>query len=584
MRCLVLLGLLAFSACADEHRSTSHDAVSTVVGVTDASTSDVLSSHGSTSGDPMSRGASSALAAAPGGAAHDGAFALVLATGNVGGRVDGCGGLEHRMASVARERASSHDRTLVLDAGDAFFSTTVLSPVDAVRKRMSSLLLADALREMQISAMVVGEHDLALGTDWLWGLAERSELVLLAANLSPAGSNTRAFPAFAIVERGGVKFGIVGLGPKHLPARTDLGLEARAEQSGLVLAQAAQAARAAGGEVVIALVRREIEAARRILAARPPGLIQVAIVSDEARARPLEILRPSGVAIVEPGSGGCQLVRLEFALGKGAVSPPSAPQHEEDMASFSTMEHGFIRLEPPRGSPPTRQALLIRGSIIELSRDEKETRAPSGKTGTPGTTGPTGTPDTTGTTGPTGPTGTPGTKGTTGPTGATGTPGTKGTTGPTGAKGVAAGGGGPVRFVGSAACRPCHEPAYRAWRASRHARAWKTLVGVKQSANLDCLPCHATGFGLEGGPSDAQALRGLSSVGCESCHGAGSAHVAMPEHPGYETSPNIEAECRYCHRAQADQRAFSFRARLSEVLGAGHGARLLRRRPGVSPR
>lgn len=434
------------------------------------------------------------------------------------------------MAWLARERASFSDRTIVLDAGDTFFSSTVLSPVDDVRKRAASLRLADALKQMQTSALVVGEHDLALGVDWLWGLADRSGAVLLAANLSPSGPDAHAFPEFASVRRGGVTFGIVGLASKRLPARTDLGLSVRPDPSRVVLTKAAEAARAAGAEVVIALVRREIESARRLLAVMPPGLIQVAIVSDGARprARALEILRPSGVAIVEPGYDGCHLAKLEFAQKK-APAPDVAARADESVASFSNVEHGFVQL----AVAPSGRVFLVRGAIIEL-RGEEGPRSFAANVSEDERVG-------------------------------------------------------SVRFVGTEACRRCHEGAYRVWRASGHARAWRTLLSVKQGGNLDCLPCHATGFGLAGGPRDAKSLRSLDSVGCESCHGAGSAHVAAPDRPGYGSpgvgpSHNVEAKCRQCHRAQADQRSFAFRARLREVLGAGHGARLLPRRPGLSPK
>ena len=72
-------------------------------------------------------------------------------------------------------------------------------------------------------------------------------------------------------------------------------------------------------------------------------------------------------------------------------------------------------------------------------------------------------------------------------------------------------------------------------------------VEIKQEHGLDpgrdysgdesCLPCHTTGFGHEGGyvipdSEDKKALRRakkLAGVGCESCHGPGSAYIKVFE-------------------------------------------------------
>jgi predicted CXXCH cytochrome family protein len=83
-------------------------------------------------------------------------------------------------------------------------------------------------------------------------------------------------------------------------------------------------------------------------------------------------------------------------------------------------------------------------------------------------------------------------------------------------------------FVGSDACRDCHAAEHATWSAGAHARAFTTLEQAGKAGAEECLRCHTTGFGRAGGFSAAAptAHPDLARVGCESCHGPGSAHVA----------------------------------------------------------
>jgi len=127
-------------------------------------------------------------------------------------------------------------------------------------------------------------------------------------------------------------------------------------------------------------------------------------------------------------------------------------------------------------------------------------------------------------------------------------------------------GGSSRRFVGSKRCRMCHSSVYESWLESAHAPsapsgtaldgrrgsnpgAFDALlpgmsVATKRKAGLDphtdyttnflCLGCHTVGVGQPGGydpledradSSDRRRAQARRGVGCESCHGAGSAYV-----------------------------------------------------------
>jgi hypothetical protein len=98
------------------------------------------------------------------------------------------------------------------------------------------------------------------------------------------------------------------------------------------------------------------------------------------------------------------------------------------------------------------------------------------------------------------------------------------------------GGAGPRReslttnatHVGSNACQKCHEAEFETWQASPHGHAVSSLEKQGQAGAAECLQCHTTAFGKQGGfPAEAPvaAHPDLARVGCESCHGPGSEHV-----------------------------------------------------------
>lgn len=95
-------------------------------------------------------------------------------------------------------------------------------------------------------------------------------------------------------------------------------------------------------------------------------------------------------------------------------------------------------------------------------------------------------------------------------------------------------------FVGVMVCAKCHEFQAKSWKGTAHAKALESLkagtkVEEKKKAKLDpakdytkdkeCVGCHSTGFGTRSGYAIGMKPGGemaLETVGCESCHGAGS--------------------------------------------------------------
>jgi thiol-disulfide isomerase/thioredoxin len=115
--------------------------------------------------------------------------------------------------------------------------------------------------------------------------------------------------------------------------------------------------------------------------------------------------------------------------------------------------------------------------------------------------------------------------------------------------------------VGAAACKSCHDDIHKSWRKSPHGKAMRTLAKTSQADDPTCVRCHATqvSYGL-GAPVDAVAnFRTDEAVGCESCHGPGTAHIADPRIDnivGLGGSCHecvIEAICTGCHTPEWDK-------------------------------
>lgn len=93
-------------------------------------------------------------------------------------------------------------------------------------------------------------------------------------------------------------------------------------------------------------------------------------------------------------------------------------------------------------------------------------------------------------------------------------------------------------FVGHETCRDCHLTAYEIFEDTQHFQATNSIAKPTQRSNIprhfdpECLSCHVTGwnpqgyFAYESGYESLEKSKLLHSVGCEDCHGPGSAHVA----------------------------------------------------------
>ena len=117
-------------------------------------------------------------------------------------------------------------------------------------------------------------------------------------------------------------------------------------------------------------------------------------------------------------------------------------------------------------------------------------------------------------------------------------------------------------YIGSAACKDCHEQEYGNFakyskKAHSKQNVEKMLPKLTKNELEECYICHTTGYGKKGGFVSYEKTPHLGDVGCETCHGPGSAHAESGETSAITRKPSVES-CLICHNAERIQK-FDFR-------------------------
>jgi len=129
-------------------------------------------------------------------------------------------------------------------------------------------------------------------------------------------------------------------------------------------------------------------------------------------------------------------------------------------------------------------------------------------------------------------------------------------------------------YVGSAKCKMCHNSPtkgaqYKIWADSPHAKAMESLKGDEKK-DPKCLKCHSTA-----GHTDKKLQLSLTveeGVGCESCHGPGSAYksntIMKDRAKAIAKGMTVPTEktCRKCHNEESPNfKGFDFKKYFAEI-------------------
>jgi hypothetical protein len=116
-------------------------------------------------------------------------------------------------------------------------------------------------------------------------------------------------------------------------------------------------------------------------------------------------------------------------------------------------------------------------------------------------------------------------------------------------------------YVGSLACKTCHEKEYANFTAyAKKNNSYESIERLRKGLNEDdlkkCYACHTTGYGKLGGFVSLEKTPHLKNAGCEVCHGPGSIHIQDAKPASIIGSPPITV-CHQCHTSERIK-AFKF--------------------------
>jgi hypothetical protein len=477
------------------------------------------------------------------------------------------------------------DGVIAVDAGDLFLAPGEVpkgwkAPAKGEVERRARVIAA-AYGRMGVDAVTPGEADLALGPALLKGVLADAKVPVVSANLMDLKGEA-VFDAERIVDVAGVKVGIFGVTAMANAARMRAwGFEARD------VAQAARAAvgslRARGAKIVIALVHVGGAAESRTLVREVPGIDWVVLGHSGLNLELPESV--GGARLLEAMSLGKNLGHLDLHVVAGDGRGPYAERAARAQLVTILADHRHQVAEYEQRLPQTdnpsmrayyeQRVAALRGAIARESAElEKLPPRVSGNwfenrvipldTAVPDQPGVALLVDAY--------------NRESDRLAATGAP--------VGIKPVNPAARGPrepthvgplpdeprATYAGTAACVSCHKPAADQWRTTKHAHALETLEKVHRARSPACIGCHVTGYLQPGGTTDIQvATTRLRDVGCESCHGPGSAHVIAADKKTSITRKVPASVCLGCHTPDQTNEGFDYTAFLPAILGPGHG-------------
>ncbi len=445
----------------------------------------------------------------------------------------------------------------VVDAGDLGWKSASIAPTLAGQQLEKFELQLQAYALGGIDGWTPGEGDLALGHERLQAAVQRHGTPALAANLRCEGEEI--FPAGRVVERGGVRLGLVGLVEPTLLGAAGIG-GCIAEPT----LPAAKAAIDALGPVDAVVVLSHMSAAAEAELAPALGRPVLFVNGHERKSTPQAAALGSGSVRLASGSRGKELgfAEVHFQAGASgfqaeagaddarkierftgrqqiartkldAAAPGSAEatQAQKQVDFYQAeIDAARKRLQAASTDQGPRHALSVQ--IVDLGKDVADHAATlslveSAKTRIAAADAQAG---------PTAPA----------------------SLGDSAWKGSVWG--------GSASCLSCHPTQHAQWASTPHASAWTRLVQVNRQSDQACFSCHVTGAFAEGAPATASAVPAeLHAVGCEACHGPGAAHSADPAAGAIVRDPPVEV-CQQCHDGKMDEGRFDLQTYRPRVL------------------
>lgn len=109
-------------------------------------------------------------------------------------------------------------------------------------------------------------------------------------------------------------------------------------------------------------------------------------------------------------------------------------------------------------------------------------------------------------------------------------------------------------YIGTRKCSPCHRKEFKSWEQTSMAKTFDRLKPEEQG-KAECLICHSTGYGKEGGFKNLEETPGMVGVQCEGCHGPGSIYFRVMKDKEKREAGGLWAQaetvCQACHNEKS---------------------------------
>lgn len=478
------------------------------------------------------------------------------------------GGIERITGYVAAAREIYPD-TLMLDAGDMLFEFAELEDHVIGQEKAKADVIVAAQKALGTQATVPGERDFALGADFYFEKMKAAGVTPIAANLSVKG---HPLEASKVLELGDMTVGVIGAVD---PALYDEVEEAEAADFTARETAAELVAQRPDLDAVVLLMHGDLAAARAALE-QAQGAIDFAIIGHGPRETD-QSYAVGGGHTLEPYDQGRYVGVLKLydrAEGTDFVNAQtgSASELEKIERQIAHVDASIAKFSPSerKANPPILQKLRDRLADLKARRDKiKSTGIEVPDKADAFVWAPV----------PMEP----------------GYPINEALRDQRQAYNKSLRELAEVReplppvdgepfFIGSNQCATCHGEAHDFWTKTRHAQAVETLEERDKLFDDSCIGCHVVGYDKPGGSVigkleyDAELggqtiHKNLEDVGCETCHGPGSAHRMAPVGPDglaqhITRDPTVDA-CMQCHVPEHSPR-FNFEAYLEEITGPGH--------------
>jgi len=145
-----------------------------------------------------------------------------IVTGNVRAEFNLCGWKSNQMGGLSRKLAyintlkKNEINPIILDAGDALFAHPQYPSSNLPSEKYKAKTFLEGYEKIGCDALNIGEYDLAAGYGFLKSLEKESSIPFISANLRIKETGDLAFKPYKVIERKGLKIGVIGV-TEYLP-------------------------------------------------------------------------------------------------------------------------------------------------------------------------------------------------------------------------------------------------------------------------------------------------------------------------------------------------------------------------------